>query len=39
MRRDTPIATKKQGSALDAFKDARPAELDQKFRESVKKKN
>lgn len=32
-------AAKKLQSALDTFKDARPAELDRQFRESVKKKN
>jgi arylsulfatase A len=32
-------AAKKLQAALDKFKDARPAALDQQFRESVKKKN
>ena len=32
-------AAKKLQAALDTFKDARPAELDQKFRDSAKKKN
>lgn len=32
-------AAKKLQSALDKYKDARPAELDQQFRDSLKKKN
>jgi arylsulfatase A len=32
-------AAKKLQAALDQFKDARPAELDQRFRDSLKKKN
>ena len=31
-------AAKKLQAALDRFADARPADLDQKFRESIKKK-
>jgi len=33
------VAAKKLQSALDKYKDARPAELDQQFRDSIKKKN
>ena len=32
-----PAAARKLQAALDRFKDARPADLDQKFRESIKK--